>query len=152
MDTASEKRLSQVHPKLAEKVRAAVTALQAVNGIEVRVVQGLCTYAEQDALYAQGRLRKGPIVTNARGGYSNHNFGLAVDLCPFKDGKPLWNSASGFDLIGMRAEEQGLEWGGRWPRFPDRPHVQLKGTPELKVCRQLFGQGGLAKVWAAVRT
>jgi hypothetical protein len=42
-------------------------------------VQGVRTFAEQDALYAQGRTRKGLRVTNAKGGQSYHNYGLAAD-------------------------------------------------------------------------
>ena len=44
---------------------------------------GTRTYAEQDALYAQGRTTGGKRVTNARGGYSNHNFGVAGDFGVF---------------------------------------------------------------------
>lgn len=150
MDSNSEKRLAQVHPKLAEKVRELISA-RAAMGADVRAVQGLRTWAEQDMLYAQGRTRKGPRVTNAKGGQSYHNFGLAVDLCPFRDGKPQWNDGAGFGFIGAVAMQLGLDWGGSWKRFPDRPHVQLKGLPDLATCRMLYKQGGLDAVWAKVK-
>jgi hypothetical protein len=44
------------------------------------------SFAEQDALYAQGRTKPGKIVTKARGGFSNHNFGVAFDIGVFKGG------------------------------------------------------------------
>ncbi|SVE43245.1 uncharacterized protein METZ01_LOCUS496099, partial [marine metagenome] len=47
---------------------------------ELFVVHTLRTYAEQDDLYEQGRTEPGKIVTNARGGKSWHNFGLAIDF------------------------------------------------------------------------
>ena len=47
----------------------------AAQGVYVRVVQGLRTWTEQDALYAQGRTAPGKVVTNVRGGYSWHCFG-----------------------------------------------------------------------------
>jgi len=147
MDTNSEKRLALVHPKLAQLVRQ----IAANVGFEIRAVQGLRTWAEQDMLYAQGRTRIGPKLTNARGGYSNHNFGLAVDLCPFKGGKPQWNDNAGFTQIGNTATRLGLEWGGGWARFPDRPHIQLRGIPTLAECRALYKQGGLVKVWSKVK-
>ena len=50
------------------------------RGIYIRITQGLRTIAEQNALYAQGRTTKGNVVTNAKGGYSWHNFGYAIDF------------------------------------------------------------------------
>ena len=69
MKPSSEKRLQQLHPALASSVRAVVADL-AARGIVVEVVQGLRTYKEQDELYAKGRTKPGPIVTQARGGQS----------------------------------------------------------------------------------
>lgn len=47
---------------------------------------GFRSFAEQDKLYAQGRTNKSkPIVTNARGGYSAHNYGLAIDFVIVSD-------------------------------------------------------------------
>lgn len=149
MDTTTEKRLKQLHPKLSAKVKEIIEAM-ALQGIEMRVVQGLRTYEEQNILYAQGRTRKGPKVTNAKGGQSYHNFALAADLCPFKDGKPQWENANAFGRLGAVCRSVGLEWGGNWPRFPDRPHVQLQSVPTLAICRQLYAQGGVAKVIASV--
>ena len=147
MTPASERRLQQTHPALATAVRAAVADL-AAKGTVVEVVQGLRTYAEQDALYAKGRTAPGQIVTQARGGESNHNFGLAVDLCPFTDNKPDWNAPmSVWAAIGAAAEAHGLEWGGSWKKFLDKPHVQLPGMT-VKECARCYETGGLDAVWA----
>ncbi|MGH9930463.1 MAG: M15 family metallopeptidase [Pyrinomonadaceae bacterium] len=148
MNNASQNRLSKVHPKLAKGVTALIEAL-AAQGLTVEVVQGLRTFAEQDALYAQGRKKPGQIVTNAKGGQSNHNYGLAVDLCPFVNGKPQWNDNAGFLRIGAEAAKQGLEWGGNWKKFIDKPHVQVGGLT-LAQCSALYKKGGLANVWASV--
>lgn len=147
MDPASKNRLSKVHPLLAERVAKTIADL-AAQGLDVRVVQGLRTYAEQDALFAQGRTRRGPKVTNARGGQSNHNFGLAVDLCPFDDGVADWDNDRAFTLIGAAGKKNGLEWGGDWTSFPDRPHLQLKTGMKTAACHELAVAGGLARVWA----
>ncbi|MCL6630685.1 MAG: M15 family metallopeptidase, partial [Armatimonadetes bacterium] len=61
------------------------------NGIQVKLVSGYRSQEEQDQLYAQGRTMPGKIVTNARGGYSWHNFGLAADYAFVKDGHLTWN-------------------------------------------------------------
>ncbi|HEX8709517.1 MAG TPA: peptidoglycan-binding protein [Pyrinomonadaceae bacterium] len=147
MTPASENRLKKVHPELASRVRTAIANL-AQGGIQVEVVQGLRTFAEQDALYAQGRTKPGQIVTRARGGQSNHNYGLAVDVVPYTDGKPNWNAPNSvWVLIGTEAEKLGLQWGGSWKKFIDRPHIQLSGL-SINQCLSLFKKGGLQAVWA----
>jgi peptidoglycan L-alanyl-D-glutamate endopeptidase CwlK len=155
MDAKSAERLSKVHPELSKRVVSLIAEFER-HGIDVRVVQGLRTYSEQDALYNQPHDHKDndgdhrideadEMVTRARGGYSNHNFGLAVDLCLFKNGKPQWNDISVFDAIGALGKARGLKWGGDW-KFTDRPHLELPG-PELAECRILFARGGLVAVW-----
>jgi peptidoglycan L-alanyl-D-glutamate endopeptidase CwlK len=151
MKPSSEKRLQQLHPALASAVRAVVADL-AARGIVVEVVQGLRTYQEQDELYAKGRTKPGPIVTQARGGQSNHNFGLAVDLCPFTNDKPDWNAPmSVWAAIGAAAEARGLEWGGSWKKFLDKPHVQLP-VMTIKECASCYQAGGLDAVWSTAST
>src|SRR6185369_5836350 len=107
----SKERLSKVHPLLAEKVKQLIESLER-EGLNIQVVQGLRTFAEQDVLFAKGRTTPGPKVTNAKGGQSNHNFGLACDICPFVNGKPEWDDAEAFARIGKEAKALKLEWGG----------------------------------------
>jgi len=133
MDAISETRLALVHPVLAQKVRAMAEVL-ASSGIYIRVVQGLRTAAEQDALYAEGRTAPGSIVTNARGGYSNHNYGMAVDCIPGLRGDdpwaPNWNAAHpDYKAMIAAGEAQGLVSGSTWIHMPDEPHFQLAGIP-----------------------
>jgi hypothetical protein len=143
--TFNEQQLSKVHPELARRVRLVIAQL-AADGIALLVHDGLRTFAEQDALYAQGRTVKGRIVTHAKGGQSNHNYGLAVDLVPVLNGRPSWDwPADVWKKLGRAAEAQGLEWGGRW-KMVDMPHVQLHGL-SVADCRALYRQGGLSLVW-----
>ena len=147
MNTASENRLKKVHPELASRIRAVAAAL-AQAGINIEVVQGLRTIAEQDALFAQGRTKPGLVVTRARGGQSNHNYGLATDVVPFVDGKPNWNAPNSvWVAIGHEGGKVGLEWGGSWKKFIDKPHLQLPGL-SIKQCQALYKKGGLDAVWA----
>ncbi|MBD0372614.1 MAG: peptidoglycan-binding protein [Pyrinomonadaceae bacterium] len=149
MNDASRRRLDKVHPALATRIETLLVSL-AQHGLQVEVVQGLRTFAEQDALFAQGRTKPGPVVTRARGGQSNHNYGLAVDLVPFNNGQPNWNAPLGvWTTIGREAEKLGLEWGGDWRKFVDKPHVQLPGL-SVAECLSLFRRGGnkLDLVWA----
>lgn len=148
MNVASEKRLAKVMPLLARKIRLMADDL-AKLGVTIECVQGLRTFAEQDALFAQGRTKPGPIVTRARGGRSEHNYGVAADLCPFKNGKPDWNDLPAFLQIGAVAHKVGLEWGGDWKKFVDKPHVQLPGPAIIRMFA-LYKKGGLPAVWSEV--
>ncbi|MDQ3287542.1 MAG: M15 family metallopeptidase [Pseudomonadota bacterium] len=95
------------------------------NGITVNVISGMRTFQEQDALYARGRTRPGPIVTNARGGQSVHNFGLAFDIGVFEGNRYVTDSPK-YEAIGALGLELGLEWGGNWKSMIDRPHFQFR--------------------------
>jgi peptidoglycan LD-endopeptidase CwlK len=76
-------------------------------------VQGYRSIAEQNELYAQGRKKPGKIVTNARGGYSYHNFGLAFDIAiQNDDGSLCWSVAdTRWKTAGVIGKSLGLEWG-----------------------------------------
>ena len=95
------------------------------HGITINIISGLRTYAEQDALYARGRTAPGKKVTNARGGYSNHNFGIAFDIGVFEGNRYL-PSSSKYKAVGVLGQELGLEWGGNWKTIVDQPHFQLR--------------------------
>lgn len=82
-------------------------------------------YAEQDALYAKGRTAPGPKVTNARAGYSNHNFGIAFDIGVFEGTRYLCDSPK-YKAVGALGMDLGLEWGGSWKTIVDQPHYPLR--------------------------
>jgi peptidoglycan LD-endopeptidase CwlK len=123
----AEKKLSGVHPVVAEKARQLIKKAYA-EGIPIIITQGLRTIEEQNRLYAQGRTKPGKIVTNARGGYSYHNFGLAFDFCVCDVVKgnlvPNWKVDHRWLRVGQIGKSLGLEWGGEWKRFKDYPHFQ----------------------------
>lgn len=106
--------------------------VQAATGIDVLVVSTRRDNESQDWLYAQGRTaaqlakvgiklapRPGLIVTNARGGQSIHNYDLAWDAVPLRNGKPIWQDVAAADravwtALGRIAEACGISWSGRW--------------------------------------
>lgn len=89
------------------------------------------SYAESDALYAQGRTAPGRIVTNARGGQSAHNFGIAIDATHQNDlndqalTKPDWDPAH-YQVLHDELVAAGLVSGGDFASR-DWPHGQLAG-------------------------
>jgi peptidoglycan L-alanyl-D-glutamate endopeptidase CwlK len=108
-------------------------------GVVVRIICGTRSYAEQEALYAQGRTKAGARVTNARGGYSWHNFGLAWDFGIFsRDGSYLGESPAYRVLGSLAYGVPGAEWGGEWKSFPDLPHIQLRKYGSIAEARGTF--------------
>jgi peptidoglycan LD-endopeptidase CwlK len=124
VDARSEKYIATLLPELRPIARSLVQKA-AQNGITIKIISGLRTYAEQDALYAQGRTKPGAKVTNAPGGYSNHNFGIAFDIGVFEGSKYLEDSVK-YKAVGALGMDLGLEWGGSWKSLVDQPHFQLR--------------------------
>ena len=142
----SSRKLADLHP-LMQALVADFLARVEFEGIDLIVT---CTYRsdeEQARLFAIGRTKPGRRVTNARPGQSMHNFrfngkpaSLATDVVPLRYGKPVWGmTGDGIDndpsddmrddlelwqRVGKLGEAAGLEWAGRWKRFPEFPHFQ----------------------------
>ena len=112
------------------------------KGLEVKYISGTRTYAEQDALYAKGRGGSpGPIVTKARGGESNHNFGIAVDVGLFlPDGRYLGDTPFYRDIGKIVTPFPTLEWGGDW-KFIDEPHIQWRTGLTMAQMRERVKNG-----------
>ena len=124
VDKRSEKSIATLLPEVRPIARALVHTA-ASTGIRIKIISGLRTYAEQDALFAKGRTRPGRRVTNARGGFSNHNFGIAFDIGVFEGSRYLPESPK-YNAVGTLGVGLGLEWGGNWKSFVDAAHFQLR--------------------------
>ena len=95
------------------------------RGLIVKTTDTVRTKQEQDKLYAQGRTEAGKIVTWVKYPYSNHNWGMAFDICR-NDGKGAYNDSDNwFRKVGEVGKKFGLEWGGDWKGTPDKPHFEL---------------------------
>ena len=138
--TPSTTRLSGVHPVLVEKVTRLLKAMEII-GHPMLVTDGLRSTDQQQALYAQGRTKPGKIVTWVDGinKKSNHQakkdgYGYAVDCCFLVDidgdgpDDPSWSDSHPWELYGAIARALGLEWGGDWESFKDRPHIELRAN------------------------
>lgn len=141
LDPKSESVIITLLPEAQVAARKTVQAINADSkrtGITAKVLWGTRTYEQQNQLYA-----KRPKVTNARGGFSNHNFGIAFDLGLFKNGKYL-QSAAPYNQAHQKVDMTGLLWGGDWRRMKDAPHYQLpiRGqAPNVGQLRGLFERG-----------
>ena len=160
LSTGSKAKLNSLHPRLAAACLK-MSEMADVAGISFSVTQAPRTMSEQDALFAQpcdGKDNDGDglvdekdeKVTNAKAGYSWHNFGLAFDIVVLDAlGKPNWKAADpAYGKLGAIGKSCGLEWGGDWKTFKVLPHYQLPTTMSLAEARQLFVDGGVSAVWA----
>lgn len=152
MDKKTLELIKLAHPKIREELT--VHYKQANNllgkGCRLRFAYVLRTDKEQDVLYSLGRTKVNPdgkkakkpfgnIVTNAKGGQSIHNYGLAFDIVLLydKNGDGIFETAS-WDMIKDGDNDKvadwnemsnffiskGYEWGGNWKSFKDYPHFQ----------------------------
>ena len=135
-DPISVTRIQELHPDVRQKFIYFITECEVNLGIVLRIMEPVYRSIEvQNELYAQGRTKPGNIVTNAPGGTSYHNYGMAVDVCAMnEDGSMNWN----YDNANLKpiADKYGLEWGGAW-KHQDKPHFEYRnGFAEN--CSDLF--------------
>lgn len=141
VDKITVARIALLHPKVREDATQIYADIcKALKGRAIcRFSHTLRTFEEQNALYKQGRGAKGKIVTNAKGGDSYHNYGLAIDVVLLKDADgngtfetASWETNVDFDGDG-RADwleivecfrAHGWAWGGDWAKFKDAPHFE----------------------------
>lgn len=141
--TLDQRSITNINTLLPEAKLKATTFLNACidNGMSLKIICGTRTYEEQNAIYSQGRTKPGKIVTNARGGYSWHNFGIAWDIGIFsEDGKSYIPESPLYKKAGVIGRSLGLDWGGDW-KFVDEPHFQLKIGLTLEQCRDRVKSG-----------
>ncbi len=148
-DKVTLERIQLLHPNIRQEVEHMYRAqiVPALSGKAIcRFAYTLRTIEEQDALYAQGRTKlfdangkRLGIVTNAKGGQSIHNYGLALDIVLLVDvdGNGTFESAS-WDLkkdfdsdtksdwmeVVNILKNNGWTWGGDWVKFKDAPHFE----------------------------
>jgi peptidoglycan L-alanyl-D-glutamate endopeptidase CwlK len=77
--------------------------------------------------------QNGPHVTNAAPGESLHGYGMALDGCPMRAGKPVWGTEAKEDMdlwqiYGELGQAAGLDWAGEWISFKEYPHLQAPGA------------------------
>ncbi len=123
----SRKNMIGLHPMIAFAVEMAIKETKQDFGIVNR--GGVRTDAEQRAMYAQGRTVEGMKVTWTLDSY--HQYGLAVDLVAYVNGKFTWKDKYYAEIIRAMKKvikdhnlpiDNGFDL---WKR--DKPHWQLTG-------------------------
>lgn len=164
VDQKTLERIKLLHPKVRAEVEDLYLnkIVPALSGRAMcRFAYTLRTFAEQDALYAQGRTKlfdsagnRLGIVTKAKGGQSIHNFGLALDIVLLLDNKTAsWDTVHDFDKDGKSDwmevinifKAAGWTWGGDWKSIKDAPHVEKTFGLTWKDCLALKNAGKIDK-------
>ncbi len=138
-DMRTESCITTLQPSAQIEAREFMKALKEVS-LNAKIISGTRTYQEQNDLYAMGRTKPGKIVTKARGGFSNHNFGIAWDIGIF-DGTSYLDDSPLYAKSGIIGRKLGLEWGGDWSSIIDLPHYQLKIAAQMSEIREKFEEG-----------
>lgn len=138
------KRLEGCHFLLVAKALKMID-LAEEEGYDIRVTQGLRSFAYQQKLFEQR-----PRVTRAAAGFSWHNYGTAADFAFWVDGDLTWDGRL-YPNLGRWAGRVGLESGVNW-RFRDMPHVQLNDLPSTYKALAVYnnaggGDKGIQAVW-----
>lgn len=147
---------ADLYPPFALKVARFVSEWNEANPIQpIGIFEGFRSFDRQSDLYAQGRTKVGPVVTNAMPGFSWHQYGFAADLVfdadPVKPGlQASWDGKFPWAKMGKMAQEHELEWAGAWKYMREYPHVQDTRGMQLVEARELYARGGLKGVWAAI--
>ncbi len=145
--------LEHLAPRFAARVIAVCEEL-ATKHWPALIYETLRTDARQAWLYGFGRAYSDGrgIVTNSQDADETwHGFGLAVDIV---HARRYWLAPEEFwEALGSAVRRQELAWGGDWPSFADRPHVQwgapMRRSPSPRAAR-LKAEGGLPAVWREV--
>ncbi len=123
-DKVTDRNIKTLHPKIRKDAELFINRCDRKLGVQIRIYMGTRTIAEQNKLYAKGRITAGDIITNAKGGQSYHNYGLAFDCVEIRDGIAIWNNPK-WRHIAIQARDFGFQWGGEFKRS-DKPHFQNK--------------------------
>jgi peptidoglycan L-alanyl-D-glutamate endopeptidase CwlK len=116
--TRSLKSLEGIHPDLRRVIDRALQD----SPVDFIVIEGVRSRARQSQLVVSGASQTMD---------SRHLTGHAVDLLPIGPNGPefawpLYNKLGPAVEAAAKAEGVEITWGGRWAKFRDGPHVELK--------------------------
>jgi peptidoglycan L-alanyl-D-glutamate endopeptidase CwlK len=150
MDKLTIDRIQQAHPIIREQLEKDYIECnnKLPKGVRLRFAYVYRSIEEQNKLYNQR-----PKVTNAKGGQSIHNYGLAFDYVILldKDNNGTfetieWDLKSPYHKIVVDYfKSKGYEWGGSWKNFKDYPHFQKAQGLTWQQLKQRFELGMVFK-------
>lgn len=126
-DIANIEKINRLHPRARPIFQAFIEAAENDLDITLCIVSDLRSFEEQAAQWAKGRTAPGSIVTWSPPGSSYHNYGLAIDQCPYHPNSHELNWGYDFRQLQPYAVRYGITWGGNFPKGKtDEDHFELK--------------------------
>lgn len=143
----SFQRLEMLHPLIRQDAIDAYkeAVRRTPKGVHPVINETYRSYERSNQLYAQGRTKPGPIVTNAPGGSSWHNFALGIDFYLEINGKAVWKVDANLMIVVDCFTKRGFTWGGNFHSIKDYPHFEKSMGLTLAKCRQLYRTGKVDK-------
>ena len=133
--------LNKLHPKFRIPVALFFSEIENKLNLTVYPTSGYRTFAEQAVLYKQND-------KNAKAGYSDHNFGFAMDINIMdknnkiilrkKDTVKKWKDNG---VIGI-SKNLGFKWGGDFVNYHDPVHFYIRPNGKTIIeLRELVNNG-----------
>ncbi len=118
----ADRRWERIDARLQQQVLA-IYEIMRRHGYQMVLVEGYRSPERQAELMGAGQ------ATRAGAWQSCHQYGLAVDSAPMRDGRLQWDMSDpwtrrAYFLYGELAQQAGLEWGGSWRSIKDYVHVE----------------------------
>lgn len=122
---SADRRWERIDAEFQQRVLAVYEVMKTRYGIEMALVEGYRSPERQAELARAGK------ATRASAGMSCHQYGMAVDSAPLRNGRLQWDmndpwTRDAYFLYGRLAKEAGLEWGGDWRSIKDFVHLEHK--------------------------
>jgi hypothetical protein len=155
-DSATDKNIGKLHPAIRSDFSTFINRVDKELGIKLKLYYSYRTFNEQNELYSHGRTQEElnkvglknvvakpnlPKITNAYGGLSYHNYGLAGDVAKVSGNSLIYD----FDWSGVVkiAKELGFSWGGDFTSIVDKPHFQKTFNNSVRELYNKFMSGSL---------
>lgn len=157
-DKKSLELIQLAHPTIREALTLALEecCLKTPKGVHPTLTETIRSYERSDALYNQpfdgkdndgdGKIDEADEkVTNAKGGSSWHNFGLAADFVLLVNGKMSWVVDKNWLLCIEIFKKHGFKSGNDFKSLKDAPHVEKTFGLSLSVARLRYANKDFIK-------
>jgi hypothetical protein len=138
------RNLNLLAPGLLVSLNKALDLCQAA-GLPVAVFEAWRSPERQADLFAQGRTKPGKQITRALPFFSLHQYGLAVDVAYYINGKWSWD-IDATDKIASEFEAQGFDPP---PSF-ERCHFQISQGLTASEIRSIAHNSTITGLWLAI--
>ncbi len=136
---------SLLFPPFAARLAAGIGEARAA-GHDVHVFEAWRPPARQSHLYAAGRTKAGPKVTNSKAWESWHQYGLAADLA--FGGPKRWSWSGDWVAVRGIMERAGLRSLAPY----EEAHVEWATKLEVATARSLTLEDGILSLWQRIES